>query len=112
MERFGTIALEFLRRIHPVERANSGRAGFILQPDLFLHNPIAKKISQFERLLAPLFGERKTPTYHGHGYTPRPWPFPLPTAAMPTADRRRMMPMHEQGIIRRRYALGDGHRRR
>ena len=55
-----TIAHEFLRRIHLVGIGNSGPTGFILQPDLFqtnTNNPIAKKISPFERLLAPFFGE-------------------------------------------------------
>ena len=56
MERFGTVTVEFIGRIYPVERANSGRAGFILKTDLFLHNPIAKKIARLNVFLL-LFSE-------------------------------------------------------
>ena len=89
VERFGTIAFEFLRRIHPVERANSGRAGFILQPDLFLHNPIAKKLA-FSNAILLLFLESERSEQHlslEHHGSPQPWPYPPLMQPVAAADR-------------------------
>ena len=82
VERSVTIVHEFLRRIHLLETGNSGRTRFILQPDLFqtnTNNPIAKKISLFERLFAPLFGERE------HHQTTPPQPETASTMAISAA---------------------------
>ena len=101
---FIRISTEFLRRIQVLDRANSGR------PDLFyslicFSQSHRKKISPFERLFAPLFGEREQ----------RNTTYPTPTMAISVAyatcgaaDQRRSVPPHVNTILRRRSAGGGG----
>ena len=72
---------------------------------LILHNRIAKKISPFKRLLAPLFGEREQ---RNTTYPTQTIAISVTYATCGAADQRRSVPPHANTILRQRSAGGGG----
>ena len=105
---FIRISTEFLRRIQVLDRANSGRPDLLYNRIYYktnTNNPIAKKISPFERLLAPLYGEREQ---RNTTYPTRTMAISVAYATCGAADQRRSVPLHANTILRRRSAGGGG----